>query len=86
MTSALASFIPKAGTVASVGLTIAGMKSAADFDAKKRAEKLKENENVDVIYQEINKEKKDKNKTIRSKRSFGWNRRNTSSCCNINRS
>ena len=52
--SALASFIPKVGTVASVGLTVAGMQSAAEFDAKKRADKLKENENIEVIYQEIN--------------------------------
>tara|TARA_B100000900_G_scaffold171319_1_gene145595 strand:+ start:1539 stop:2981 length:1443 start_codon:yes stop_codon:yes gene_type:complete len=54
MTSALASFIPKAGTVASVGLTVAGMQSAAEFDAKKRADKLKEEGNIEVIYQEIN--------------------------------
>ena len=53
-TRALASFIPKVGTVASVGLTVAGMQSAAEFDAKKRADKLKENENIEVIYQEIN--------------------------------
>jgi len=52
--SALASFIPKVGTVASVGLTVAGMQSAAEFDAKKRADKLKEEGNIEVIYQEIN--------------------------------
>ena len=71
MTSALASFIPKAGTVASIGLTVAGMQSAAEFDAKKRADKLKENENIDVIYQEINKKKKDKNKQLDQKGILG---------------
>lgn len=70
-TSALASFIPKLGTVASVGLTVAGMQSSAEFDAKNKADKLKENENVDVIYQEINKEKKDKNKQLDQNGALG---------------